>query len=174
MSVTFSSRWVSGSSNARACTLCRGARFPDHGRRHRSRGCLDLGAATCRAVNQSALCAHCGECPVGQSIRCALWHGRNGHAPAKWRVRPRAGRAGDRLGAGVPRSGGAACGGVPIRLRVFVSDYEQSINLHRGVWHGVLTPIGASGRFVVVDRIGDSANLEKHWFDAPYVVETIG
>lgn len=63
--------------------------------------------------------------------------------------------------------------GVPIRLRAFVADYEQAINLHRGIWHGVLTPVGASGRFVVVDRIGGGANLEEHWFDVPYIIETI-
>lgn len=63
--------------------------------------------------------------------------------------------------------------GIPIRLRAFVTEYEQSINLHRGVWHGVLTPIGAPGRFVVLDRIGDSANLEEHWFDVPFVVERL-
>lgn len=63
--------------------------------------------------------------------------------------------------------------GVPVRLRAFVADYEQAINLHRGIWHGVLTPVGASGRFVVVDRIGEGANLEEHWFDVPYIVERV-
>lgn len=64
--------------------------------------------------------------------------------------------------------------GMPIRMRAFVTDYEQSINLHRGVWHGVLAPIGGSGRFVVVDRIGDGPNLEEYWFDNPYIVEMDG
>lgn len=62
---------------------------------------------------------------------------------------------------------------VPTNVRAFVADHGQSINLHRGVWHGVLTPIGASGQFVVVDRIGGGANLEEHWFEIPYIVETI-
>ncbi len=65
-------------------------------------------------------------------------------------------------------------GGVPTGLRAFVAEPEQSVNLHRGIWHGVLTPIGASGRFIVVDRIGEGPNLEEYWFDVPYVVETIG
>lgn len=64
-------------------------------------------------------------------------------------------------------------GGRPVSLRAFLADYEQSVNLHRGVWHGALTPVGASGRFMVVDRIGDGANLEEHWFDTPYIIETI-
>ncbi|WP_113913401.1 ureidoglycolate lyase [Roseovarius dicentrarchi] len=63
--------------------------------------------------------------------------------------------------------------GVPVRLNAFITQSEQSINLHRGVWHGVLTPIGAPGRFVVVDRIGSGANLEEHWFETPYIVETL-
>ncbi|KAE9630556.1 ureidoglycolate lyase [Parasedimentitalea maritima] len=46
----------------------------------------------------------------------------------------------------------------------------QSINLHRGTWHGVLTPLSAPGMFAVVDRIGDGDNLEEYWFDTPYTV----
>lgn len=46
----------------------------------------------------------------------------------------------------------------------------QAINLHRGTWHGVLTPLHAPGLFAVVDRIGQGANLQEHWFDAPYVI----
>lgn len=63
--------------------------------------------------------------------------------------------------------------GTPVNLKAFVTAAGQSINLHRGVWHGVLCPIGAPGQFAVVDRIGDGANLEEHWFDEPYMVETI-
>ncbi|MFZ1725323.1 MAG: ureidoglycolate lyase [Albidovulum sp.] len=63
-------------------------------------------------------------------------------------------------------------GGKPVNLRAFASRPGQAINLHRGVWHGVLAPIGKPGQFVVVDRIGDGANLEEHWFDDPYVIES--
>jgi ureidoglycolate lyase len=61
-------------------------------------------------------------------------------------------------------------GGRPEGLAAFLSGPGQSVNLHRGTWHGVLAPIGAPGRFIVVDRIGAGANLEEHWFDQPYVV----
>jgi ureidoglycolate lyase len=61
-------------------------------------------------------------------------------------------------------------GGKPVNLSAFVSQPGQSVNLHRGTWHGVLAPINAPGRFVVIDRIGDGANLEEHWFDTPFVV----
>ena len=45
--------------------------------------------------------------------------------------------------------------------RAFLSNGAQGINLHRGTWHGVLTPLQAPGLFAVVDRIGASANLEE-------------
>jgi ureidoglycolate lyase len=45
------------------------------------------------------------------------------------------------------------------------------VNYHRGTWHGVLTPIHAPGLFAVVDRIGDGANLEEHWFETPFTIE---
>ncbi|MET1412848.1 ureidoglycolate lyase [Roseibium sp. HPY-6] len=61
--------------------------------------------------------------------------------------------------------------GEPVNLKAFVSQPGQSINLHRGTWHGVLAPLGSPGRYMVVDRIGNGANLEEHWFPAPYVVE---
>ena len=61
--------------------------------------------------------------------------------------------------------------GTPVDLRAFVSQPGQSLNLLRGVWHGVLAPLGAPGRFVVLDRIGDGPNLEEHWFETPYVVD---
>jgi ureidoglycolate lyase len=62
-------------------------------------------------------------------------------------------------------------GGKPTRLKAFVTQPGQSINLHRGVWHGVLAPINQPGQFVVVDRIGAGDNLEEHWFETPYLVE---
>lgn len=45
--------------------------------------------------------------------------------------------------------------------RAFLTNGAQAINLHRGTWHGVLTPLQAPGLFAVVDRIGASANLEE-------------
>lgn len=45
--------------------------------------------------------------------------------------------------------------------RAFITTGAQGINLHRGTWHGVLTPLYAPGLFAVIDRIGTSANLEE-------------
>lgn len=60
--------------------------------------------------------------------------------------------------------------GVPVRPQAFISRPGQSINLHRGTWHGVLAPLGAPGQYIVVDRIGDTPNLQEHWFEEPFTV----
>ncbi|SPH17498.1 Ureidoglycolate lyase [Defluviimonas aquaemixtae] len=62
--------------------------------------------------------------------------------------------------------------GRPVNPKAFVTRPGQSVNLLRGVWHGVLAPIERPGKYIVIDRIGAGPNLEEHWFDAPYIVET--
>ncbi|MBL4916102.1 ureidoglycolate lyase [Szabonella alba] len=52
----------------------------------------------------------------------------------------------------------------------FITNGAQGINLARGTWHGVLTPLHAPGLFAVVDRIGPTPNLEEHRFATPYEV----
>ena len=54
--------------------------------------------------------------------------------------------------------------------RAFLTDGTQGINLHRGTWHGVLTPLHPPGLFAVVDRIGPTPNLEEHRYPEPWVV----
>lgn len=54
--------------------------------------------------------------------------------------------------------------------RAFRTNGAQGINLHRGTWHGVLTPLHAPGLFAVVDRIGTTPNLEEYRFSAPWTV----
>ncbi|MFE3837638.1 ureidoglycolate lyase [Pseudogemmobacter sonorensis] len=56
------------------------------------------------------------------------------------------------------------------RPQAFVTSGAQGINLHRGTWHGVLTPLHAPGLFAVVDRIGPTANLEEYHYPAPWRV----
>ncbi|MBV0912164.1 ureidoglycolate lyase [Anianabacter salinae] len=60
--------------------------------------------------------------------------------------------------------------GLPGTPLAFRTAPGQAINLHKGTWHGVLTPLHAPGLFAVIDRIGDGANLEEHRFDTPYTV----
>ncbi len=61
-------------------------------------------------------------------------------------------------------------GGKPGVPEAFVSAPGQGINFHRNVWHGVLTPLHEPGLFTVVDRIGNTPNLEEFWFEPQYVV----
>lgn len=61
-------------------------------------------------------------------------------------------------------------GGVPGRPLAFLTAPGQGVNLHRGTWHGVLTPLQAPGLFAVVDRIGPTPNLEEHWFPEPFSI----
>jgi ureidoglycolate lyase len=48
--------------------------------------------------------------------------------------------------------------------RAFETNGAQGINLHRGIWHGVLTPLHAPGLFAVIDRIGDGLNLDEYHY----------
>lgn len=58
----------------------------------------------------------------------------------------------------------------PGRPRAFLTSGAQGINLRRGTWHGVLTPLHTPGLFAVVDRIGPGANLEEYRYAAPWRV----
>ncbi|AWB47242.1 Ureidoglycolate hydrolase [Gemmobacter aquarius] len=55
--------------------------------------------------------------------------------------------------------------------RAFLTNGAQGINLHRGTWHGVLTPLHSPGLFAVVDRIGPTPNIEEYRFPAPFTVQ---
>ncbi|MES2144396.1 MAG: ureidoglycolate lyase [Pseudomonadota bacterium] len=54
--------------------------------------------------------------------------------------------------------------------RAFLSNGAQGINLHKGTWHGVLTPLHKPGLFAVVDRIGPGGNLQEHRYPTPWTV----
>ncbi|WP_406720991.1 ureidoglycolate lyase [Thioclava litoralis] len=56
--------------------------------------------------------------------------------------------------------------------RAFLTNGAQAINFHRGIWHGVLTPLAGPGLFAVVDRIGDGKNLEEVRIAPPFRVRT--
>ncbi|MBS9715673.1 ureidoglycolate lyase [Pseudohalocynthiibacter aestuariivivens] len=62
-------------------------------------------------------------------------------------------------------------GDKPGTPRAFITAPGQGVNIHRNIWHGVLTPLSEPGLFAVVDRIGDGANLQEHWFEKPWLVE---
>ena len=61
-------------------------------------------------------------------------------------------------------------GRTPGRPLAFLTRPGQGVNYHRGTWHGVLTPLVRPQPFLIVDRIGPGANLEEHFYDAPWTV----
>ncbi|MCD1626607.1 MAG: ureidoglycolate lyase [Paracoccaceae bacterium] len=61
--------------------------------------------------------------------------------------------------------------GAPSGIEAFIAAPGQGINLYRGTWHGVLTPLHAPGLFVVVDRIGDTTNLEEFPLEVPRTIK---
>ena len=60
--------------------------------------------------------------------------------------------------------------GTPGTPRAFLTNGAQGINLHRGTWHGMLTPLQAPGLFAVLDRIGEGPNLEEYRYPQPWTV----
>lgn len=64
----------------------------------------------------------------------------------------------------------AEAGNSPGEIHAFIAGSGQGINFHKGTWHGVLTPLQAPGLFAVVDRIGDTANLEEVWLPEPVLI----
>lgn len=61
-------------------------------------------------------------------------------------------------------------GGRPDRPRAFITEPHMGVNYHANIWHGVLTPLSAPGRFAVIDRIGTGDNLEEFWLETPYII----
>ena len=60
--------------------------------------------------------------------------------------------------------------GHPDCPQAFLSSPGQAINLHRNIWHGVLTPLQEPGLFAVIDRVGAGSNLEEVFFKTPYLI----
>jgi len=60
--------------------------------------------------------------------------------------------------------------GIPGPPHAFLTAPGQGINLHQGIWHGVLTPLAHPGLFAVIDRIGPGANLQEYRYDHPWRV----
>jgi ureidoglycolate lyase len=52
----------------------------------------------------------------------------------------------------------------------FVTQPGQGVNFPRNLWHAILTPIGETQDFLVVDRGGDGSNLEEFYFPQPFEV----
>ena len=63
--------------------------------------------------------------------------------------------------------------GRPGQPLAFESSPFQGVNIRRGVWHGVLTPMSGQGLFAVVDWVGEANNLDIHQFEQSFCVERI-
>lgn len=58
----------------------------------------------------------------------------------------------------------------PHGFRAFLTAPGQGINILRNTWHGVLAPLSAPGLFCIIDRIGDTTNLQECPLDPPLIV----
>jgi ureidoglycolate lyase len=65
-------------------------------------------------------------------------------------------------------------GGVPGRPRAFLAAPGQGINMAMNTWHAVLTPLGETSDFLIIDRGGDGNNQEEYFFPEPYLVVSAG
>lgn len=59
----------------------------------------------------------------------------------------------------------------PAKPQAFITQSGQGINIHRNVWHGVLTPLNKPSDFLVIDRGGDENNLQEFFFPKPYLIK---
>jgi ureidoglycolate lyase len=50
------------------------------------------------------------------------------------------------------------------KIRAFISNGQQGVNYHRGVWHMPMLFLNAGQRMMVVDRGGPGDNCEEHHF----------
>lgn len=58
----------------------------------------------------------------------------------------------------------------PNNPQAFMIGTNQGINIHRNVWHGVLTPLSGNGLFTVIDYVGDRENLEEFRLAEPIMI----
>jgi len=59
----------------------------------------------------------------------------------------------------------------PSDLRAFVTNGQQGVNYHKGVWHMPLIALEAEQNFLIVDRAGGGGNYEEHIFGEPVTLE---
>ena len=59
------------------------------------------------------------------------------------------------------------------QLKAFITNGEQGINYHAGVWHGLLLTPFAAMSFICVDRAGSGDNCEEFQFEEQdqYILE---
>jgi ureidoglycolate lyase len=59
------------------------------------------------------------------------------------------------------------------RISAFISNGQQGVTYHQGVWHHPLITLEANSDFLVIDRIGEGHNCDIHTLSQPvWVVES--
>jgi ureidoglycolate lyase len=61
--------------------------------------------------------------------------------------------------------------GVPGTPLAFLTGPGQGVNYAAGTWHGVVSPIYANQKFLVIDRAGDGNNLQEYYYSEPFLIE---
>jgi ureidoglycolate lyase len=60
--------------------------------------------------------------------------------------------------------------GTPGTPRAFRVGPGVGINMAMNCWHAVLTPLGETSDFLIIDRGGDGNNLEEFFFPEPWLI----
>lgn len=56
------------------------------------------------------------------------------------------------------------------QISAFISNGQQSISYHQGVWHHPLITLEANSDFLVIDRIGEGQNCDIYMLSQPVLV----
>lgn len=56
-------------------------------------------------------------------------------------------------------------------LQAFVTNGQQGVNYHKGVWHMPLIAFEAGQDFLIIDRAGGGSNYEEHVLGEPVTLE---
>ena len=59
------------------------------------------------------------------------------------------------------------------KIQAFITDGQQGINYHTGVWHHPVISCAAQDSFLVIDRAGEGHNCDEHDFPADIAIELL-
>lgn len=59
------------------------------------------------------------------------------------------------------------------KIQAFISDGQQGINYHTGVWHHPVISCAAEDSFLVIDRAGEGHNCDEYDFPAEMTIQLL-